>query len=180
MRQRFALGSAVLLTLLACNGRTERSRADFERMRRQQRASPYGPSSAFANGMSMRIPPLGTLSREEFALGEAIATGQRSGQYVTQSPIDLTREQRHDGDVDFQVYCAVCHGQDGAGGTVVGSNLRPPPPSLLTDSARRLTDGQLFAIVTNGRGRMPPYNWALRPVERWGVISALRSLQRQH
>ena len=167
-----------LLTGVSCRDGKERSRADFERMRRQQRAGSYATSAAFRDSMVMRLPPPGTLSREEFALGDSAATGRHNGQYVDRIAVALTSDDRRQGEHDFQVYCAVCHGADGLGGTVVASNLRPPPPSLLVDSIRRLSDGELFAVVSNGKGRMPPYGWALPPRERWAVIATLRSLQR--
>ena len=163
--------------LIGCRDRTERARADFERMRRQQRAAPYGPSSAFANGMELRVPPQGTISHEQLALGATVVTGRYRGRYVARMSLSLTSDQRQQGAHDFQVYCAVCHAENGSGATVVGSNIHPPPPSLLGDSIRRLTDGELFAIISEGRGRMPPYNWALPPLERWAVIATLRSLQ---
>ena len=165
-------------TCLSCRDGRERARADFERMRRQQRAGSYSMSAAFRDSMAMRVPPRGVLSREEFALGDSVATGRHNGQYVSRIALGLTSDDRRQGEHDFQVYCAVCHGTDGSGGTVVASNLRPPPPSLLADSIRRLTDGELFAIISDGKGRMPPYNWALPPAERWAVIATVRSLQR--
>ena len=162
---------------LGCRNRSERAPADFERMRRQQRTVSYGPSSAFANGMALRVPPQGTISHEQSAMGDAEVTGRQNGRYVASMPLNLTSDQRQQGAHDFQVYCAVCHGENGSTTTVVGINLRPPPPSLLVDSIRGLSDGELFAIISQGRGRMPPYNWALPPMERWAVIATLRSLQ---
>lgn len=175
--------SAIALLMLSvaapmgCRNSSERASADFERMRRQQRTMSYGPSSAFANGMALRVPPQGTISRELFATGDAEVPGRQNGGHVSRMTLSLTSDQRRQGARDFQVYCAVCHGENGSATTVVGSNLRPPPPSLLVDSIRRLSDGELFAIISQGRGRMPPYNWALPPIERWAVIATLRSLQ---
>ena len=179
MKHRFyVLAGIMAFDFIACDPPTERARLDFERMRRQQRAASYESSTVFANGMVMQAPPEGTMSREAFDAGEAVMTGRRNGKYVTEIPLSLTSEEHRRGEDDFRVYCAVCHGRDGTGGTVVASNMRPPPPSLVTDSARKIAEGQLFDFIANGRGRMPPYNWALSPRERWAVIAALRSLQR--
>lgn len=177
MRGIALLAAVIAPVSVACNNGTERARIDFERMRRQQRVSSYDASSAFVNGMAMRQPPTGSVSREASALGSSTATGRSAGGYVTRIPLDLTSDQRHQGAVDFGVYCAVCHGADGSGGTVVASNMRPPPPSLLASSARGLSPGQLFDIISNGRGGMPPFGWALPPTERWAVIATLESLQ---
>ena len=177
MKPAIALFVLVVAGPIGCRDRTERSRADFERMRRQQRAVAYGSTSAFANGMALRVPPAGTRSQEQLAMDDAALTGRQEGAAVGRVAPRLTSDQRHQGVHDFQVYCAVCHGDNGSSATVVGTNMRPPPPSLLADSIRRLSDGELFAIISEGRGRMPPYNWALPPLERWAVIATLRSLQ---
>ena len=176
----------MLLAIAACGQNTERRKLDFERMRRQQRPASYGVSAAFPDSMAMRTPPPGTLARENFQLGEAVATGKLSGAFVTDVPplpqIATSADVVRIGERDFRIYCAVCHGTSGAGGrerqSVVGINMRPVPPSLTSDSARALSAGQLFDIITNGRGRMPGYSWALPVAERWGVIAYLRSLQR--
>src|SRR5439155_8434804 len=41
---------------------------------------------SFPDSMAMRTPPPGTLARENFQLGEAVATGKLSGAFVTDVP----------------------------------------------------------------------------------------------
>ena len=173
---------AAFVAIVACRQNSERHKVDFERMRVQQRHGPYDASAAFPDSMAMRTPPRGTLAREEFQLADAVATGKVNGAFVTDVPAELATdsELRQVGERDFRIYCAVCHGVDltnpnAAAQSPVGRNMRPPPPSLGTDSARALSAGQLFEIITNGRNRMPGYSWALPPAERWGVIAYLRS-----
>ena len=55
--------------------------------------------------------------------------------------------------------------------------LFPKPPSLLADNAKALTDGQIFEIITNGRGNMFPYGYRVKPNERWAVIAYVRAMQ---
>jgi len=162
---------------MACSGNTEKNRADFERMRRQQRYASYASSAFFPDRMAMRSPPAGTLSREELALGEAAATGKRNGVFVATTPIAVMPELLAVGAQQFGVYCAPCHGAAGAGDGRVGGNMTPPPPSLLRDSARALSPGQLFEIVSRGRRRMPDYAWALPPTERWAVVAYVQTIQ---
>ena len=163
------------LVAAACGHSTERERVDFERMRRQQRVNAYGSAATFANGMAMRAPPAGTLSREDFVLGDSVVGGKQRGAYVSRIPLSVTRELMARGAHDFQTYCVVCHGDEPGTLGVVGMNLRPPPPSLVGDSARKLLPGEMFEIISLGRGRMPGYRWALPAVERWGIIAYLRS-----
>jgi len=172
---------ASLLAIVACRQNTERHRLDFERMRQQQRYASYDASAVSPDSMAMRTPPAGTLAREALQLGEAVATGKVNGAFVSDIPAELAThtDLRRFGEQNFRIYCAVCHGMvvtgTVTGESVVGRNMRPPPPSLGSDSARALSAGQLFDLITNGRGRMPSYAWALPPTERWGVIDYVRS-----
>ena len=49
----------------------------------------------------------------------------------------------------FTVRCAVCHGFDGSGQTIVGRNLYPKPPDLRSPLTQKLTDGQIHYIIQN-------------------------------
>ena len=49
----------------------------------------------------------------------------------------------------FARYCAMCHGNDGAG-AAIGRGLYPKPPDMRADATQRLTDGELFYIIENG------------------------------
>ena len=49
----------------------------------------------------------------------------------------------------FARYCAVCHGNDGAGAPI-GRGLYPKPPDMRADTTQRLTDGEIFYIIENG------------------------------
>ena len=51
-------------------------------------------------------------------------------------------------------------------------------PSLLSDQARKRTDGYLYSIIRYGRGLMPLYGDRIyRRDERWAVVAYLRALQ---
>ncbi|HEY2898714.1 MAG TPA: cytochrome c, partial [Gemmatimonadaceae bacterium] len=152
------------------------------RMRIQQRDEPYGPhapSGRAALDEPMRSPPAGTMSRESEADSGAIGSGTRDGQPVTQVPIDVTPALLALGHQKFDVYCAVCHGAGGFGGSIVAANMGAPrPPSLRSGAMQGLPPGFVFNIATRGIGRMPPYAPQLTTKERWAVVAYLEALQR--
>ena len=173
-----ALGFALLALISGCGHTTERERVDFERMRVQQRYDLYGASSIFANHLDMQAPPAGTLSRETIGDTGVIATGMIGGKAVAAIPIALTAERRATGVKLFGIYCAVCHGDAGYGGSTVAENMGPPrPPSF--HSARLLTApaGYIFSVATHGLGRMPSYVPELTAAERWAVVAYVKQLQ---
>lgn len=171
-----ALVAAAFTT--ACTKSQEREQGDFERMRIQQRDEPYSPSRLFALDERLRHPPAGTVSRESELDTGAIGSGMRAGQPVTIVPVDITPELLALGKRRFGVFCAVCHGVGGFGGSIVASNMGPPrPPSLRSAMVRARAPGTIFNIETHGIGRMPPYAPELTTRERWAVVAYLEQLQ---
>jgi hypothetical protein len=75
----------------------------------------------------------------------------------------------------YQINCAVCHGDAGAGDGPV-TKLGMPGISLVNDVTKARTDGYIFGMIRNGRGLMPSYNRIEEP-DRWDVVNYLRGLQ---
>lgn len=161
-RRAVSLGTAILVA--ACDGAQVRVDHALQRMRRQPRAEAYGASGVFADGMVMRAPPPGTVAREA-QLDSAGAPA------VT--PALLAR-----GSSRYGIYCAVCHGAGGWGGSVVGSNMvehRPPP--LRSGMAAELSPAEIYSIIRIGKGVMPAYATDLTVAERWAVADYVVSLR---
>ena len=79
----------------------------------------------------------------------------------------------------YDIYCSVCHGPTGLGdGTVAKKFLLPPPP-LVNEKVRKLNDGALFHIITDGQGVMGSYSrQILKHSDRWSVVNYIRTLQK--
>lgn len=72
--------------------------------------------------------------------------------------------------------CNDCHGDKGKGD---GSDamLYDPLPSDLTDSAKidKLTDGEIFYQITEGRKPMPSFKKKLTDEQRWQLVLLVRA-----
>lgn len=172
------LVATVVVGLTGCDSR--RPFGDFERMRMQQRVDPYSSSKVFANGSSMQAPPAHTVSIESVADSGVLGSGVAAtgGQPISSVPIPITPALLATGRRSFGVYCAVCHGPAGFGGSVVAANMGASrPPSLRSAAARALPAGMIFRIATMGLGRMPSYASQLPTRERWAVVAYLQRLQ---
>lgn len=181
---RACLASAMVVAA-ACRVTHERERVDFERMRVQQRDVLYGASSQLPGGMDMQAPPSGTVSREAatqlaaFVPAAATATPSPSAALTT-IPIAVTPRLLARGKNRFGIYCAVCHGMGGFGGSIVAENMGPPrPPSFHAARLLAVPDGYIFGVATNGLGRMPSYAAELSPEDRWAVVAYIRQLQQR-
>jgi len=174
------LGLATVLAVgAACAKSSEREHVDFERMRVQQRYDLYGTSAVFANRQSMQSPPAGTVTRESALDTGAVGSGTKGGQPVATVPISITPDQLALGERKFGIYCAICHGEGGFGGSVVAENMGSPrPPSLRSAQMLARPAGYIFEVATKGLGRMPSYAPELTPTERWAVVAYIEKLQR--
>jgi len=69
---------------------------------------------------------------------------------TTANPVLASAEELRDARIHFADHCAICHGNDGGGKTMLGEGLYPKPPDLRLPQTQILTDGELFWIIENG------------------------------
>jgi mono/diheme cytochrome c family protein len=67
-----------------------------------------------------------------------------------QNPVLASTEEMRDARLHFADHCAICHGNDGSGNTMVGDGLYPRPPDLRKSDTQNLSDGELFWVIENG------------------------------
>ena len=168
MSARVALAAAGLLALTGCEV--------FDPMWTQQKVKTYRESEFWADGLSMRPPPGGTLAREEVVAHE-VATGRGpDGKVLASIPLPLDRAFLERGRSRFEIQCAVCHGHLADGQSLVARNMSlRPPPSLLARAAQ--PDGWYFQVMSEGFGLMPSYASVLSAGDRWAIVAYLRALQ---
>jgi len=148
-------GIVFCLVLAGCGG-------GWERMQRQQRADLYEPTSVFDNGTTMQHPPPNTVARRE----------------AHASPPSISMRLLERGQNRFNVFCAPCHGVDGASETAVARRMPlRAPPSLVTGHVRGVTRAEIYRVITEGFGFMPSYAPQLDPEERWAVAAYVEALQ---
>ena len=80
------------------------------------------------------------------------------------------------GEAIYTKNCVSCHGNLGKNNAL--KSLTPIPPDLASAGSLSLTDGELFYILSTGRGVMPSFQNVLSEEERWKVISYLRSFDK--
>ncbi len=64
--------------------------------------------------------------------------------------LERTPENLRSGRSHFEEHCAVCHGLDGRGQSLIGRGLNPPAPDLASPSVQAWRDADLFWIIQNG------------------------------
>lgn len=136
------------------------------------------------NKSAARIPPFGAIPIGYFpyphieVLNPDDLAGPNKGLVSPISKPSLDDLRR--GEQKYQTYCTPCHGVQGLGnGTVVGPYPRyqTAPPTLVSSKIKGWTDGQLYHIITMGRGIMGSYAYQVAPDDRWKLIAYVRKLQ---
>ena len=89
----------------------------------------------------------------------------------------LTLRSQQEGKVLFNTYCAVCHGVDGKGEGYIKYAYPVPVPDISRADLAARKDGFFFMKITNGGAMMPAYGYAISKLERWQIITHLRTLQ---
>ena len=98
----------------------------------------------------------------------------------TKNPLADSAEVRREARLHFADHCAVCHGNDGSGDTMMGRGMYPKPPDLRAEHTQKLSDGELFWIIENGVRftGMPAFGGGERqnPADSWKLVRFIRHL----
>jgi mono/diheme cytochrome c family protein len=106
--------------------------------------------------------------------------------WLKKNPLPLSTAVLEKGREKFEIYCAVCHGNDGAGNGLVNRRAQRilatawvQPSSMHQDTlyADQYADGKLFNTITNGIRKMPGYASQISTKDRWAIVAYVRALQ---
>ena len=149
-------------------------------MDNQPKVRPQAASNFFRNGMAMREPLAGTIARGGLREDTAFHTGmQPDGQFVAASPVTVDEAVLARGRERYGIYCEPCHDARGDGRGILFQRANVPTASFHQEKVLKYADGELFEIITNGRGLMSGYRWPIPPADRWAIIAHVRELERE-
>lgn len=174
------LGWLSLLVLIGCNGGKNQTNIELVTNMMDQesiKSQDWDPSDGEKS--QMRMPPEGTVP-QNFEVYPYPDDPEAAGNNL-KNPLagDLSPENLELGQKNFAIYCAVCHGDKGAGDGTVAEKMAVRPPSLLTDKVRNYPDGRIYHIITRGQGVMGSYaSQVTEPKRRWAIVNYIRSLQK--
>jgi len=175
----------------------------FPDMVRQMKVRAQAPLNFFADGRGSRVPVGGTIPigyempkpetttslaaavgpythpRAGFSAGtDYYDTGKMGDHWGTGIPVEATRELMERGQQRFNITCAMCHGAAAAGNGIVKQHGLATVVSLQDERIRKMSDGEIFNTITNGKNTMMAYGPTIIVPDRWAIIAYLRALQR--
>ncbi len=169
-------------------------------MQDQPRYKVYRKSDFFADRLSSREHPQGTVARGLLKENKALYTGKidnpdpnalvetttnAAGNTIVTSfpnsinefPIPVTKELVDRGQDRYNIYCIVCHGPVGAGDGMIVRRGFGAPPTYHDDRLRNAPVGHFFDVITNGWGKMNGYSAQIAANDRWAIVAYIRALQ---
>ena len=148
----------------------------------QPRYDPQSESRFFADRRTQRLPPPHTVAWGRSPQSPDAAQLQPDDELfpLAAMPVEMDRALLNRGQELFRVYCTVCHGGTGAGKGITTQYGMNAPPSYHIDRIRQLTDGEIFQVITRGKGQMGPYGNRIKRGDRWAIVAYVRALQRAH
>lgn len=96
------------------------------------------------------------------------------------NPLPLTPAVLAEARAHWADHCALCHGNDGGGKTVIGEHVYPHAPDMTLAATQSLSDGELFATIENGIRLTGMPGWGNGTAESaygsWSLVHFIRHL----
>jgi mono/diheme cytochrome c family protein len=96
------------------------------------------------------------------------------------NPVKMTADSVARGKRLYGYDCAMCHGKAGDGKGDVATDMKLTMSDFTNPGTLKgRTDGELYYIIKNGRGQMPPEGDRGNPKVLWDVVNYVRWLSNQ-
>jgi len=98
---------------------------------------------------------------------------------VKQNTVKPTEESLAKGKKFYTIDCAMCHGEKGDGKGDMASDMKNVTDFTKPDALKARADGELFHIIRNGKGDMPPEGDRAKDDDIWHLVNYVRSLAKK-
>jgi mono/diheme cytochrome c family protein len=138
----------------------------------------YAESEAFPNGVEALLPAPGSIPRGFMPFDiENSNEGYELAKATLMSPLDSTQVDLATGKELYDIYCGICHGNNGKGqGKLVKREKILGVPSY-DDAGRVITTGSIYHVMYYGKNAMGSYANQLNEEERWQVVAYVEKLK---
>jgi len=149
----------------------------FNDMDHQPKYKSQRISYFFDDGLMDRRPAPGTISFDVDVDNEYLTTGRFHDQWGQGFPVEVTKDLLERGRERYNINCAVCHGETGAGNGITTQYGIAGVANYHSELYRQMPEGQIFNTIINGKGLMLglPH---IQPEDAWAIVAYIRVLQR--
>jgi cytochrome c5 len=182
-RLKITVVLVTLLSMVSCGNKTKPNFQYMPNMYESVGYEAYQEANVDVDGkqifeydMEARLPAEGTLPRgyslyeyENSTQGYDLAKAELNSPLVDSTQVDYTR-----GKELYEIYCGICHGNNGAGqGILVKREKILGVPSY---DARELTEGSIYHVMYYGLNSMGSYANFMSEEESWQVVAYVEKL----
>ena len=156
-------------------------------MYNQPKDKTYDPSSFFADGRGSRPNVPGAIVANGAQTDAYLNTGLINGATADVMPFPVTPALLARGQAQFNIFCAVCHGEAGNGESAVANRGGVIPANFHQPRLRSVPVSHFFVTITNGIYRTDPatngyqtmfsYAARIKAEDRWAIAAYIRALQ---
>ena len=175
---KIAVVLMVFTSVVACKKDTRPNYQFMPNMYEPVGYETYAESDAFNNGVEAQLPAVGSIPRGYMPFDIANTTeGYELAKTTLQSPLDSTQIDLARGKEMYDIYCGICHGNNGNGqGKLVKREKILGIPSY-DDVGRAITTGSIYHVIYYGKNAMGSYANQLNEEERWQVVAYVEKLK---
>ncbi|MEI7510181.1 MAG: cytochrome c [Flavobacterium sp.] len=173
----------ILISLSSCKDNNYPNYQYMPNMYESVAYETYSESSAFnsVNGLQGKegqLPPAGTVKRGYVPYEFANSTeGYEAAKLNSKSPLDPATIDMKKAQELYEIYCAICHGNEGNGkGRLVTQGKFLGVPNY---KDRQITEGSINHVINYGINSMGSYANQLNQQERWMVAAYVMKLRGQ-
>lgn len=178
MKSLYKIAAVVGLSLMttSCFDKAKPNYQFFPNMYEAVSYETYSAHDVFAGGVEAQIPVEGTVKRG-FVTYEIPNTpeGYLQAKASLKSPLDATSLDVEKGKSLFNIYCAVCHGENGDGKGILVKNEKFLGVPNYKD--REINEGSIYHVITYGLNSMGSHANQLSQEERWQVADYVLKLK---
>ena len=125
-----------------------------------------------------RKPVPGTIARGYMPyMFENTPAGYEAAKTGAHNPFEKNDVNLKQGEELYGKFCVHCHGATGQGDGLVGLKLPGPPPAYTAADKINMTEGEIFQIITYGKGLMGSHASQVSQAERWKLVLYVQHLQ---
>ena len=96
------------------------------------------------------------------------------------NPVKATAESQAHAKKVYGYDCALCHGANGNGKGDLVDDLKLTLKDYTDPAALKgMSDGELFTIIKDGKGQMPPEGDRGKPADMWNLVILVRSFAKK-
>jgi mono/diheme cytochrome c family protein len=134
----------------------------------------FEPNDNTKDGKTLQQPVVGTIARGY--LPYPYPDDRERAARELKNPLEESERVMKRGKALYENFCLVCHGVAGKGDGPLIPKF-PNPPSLTSKRLKKMSDGELYHVITMGSGQMPSHASQIDPKERWKIVYYVKELQ---